>query len=73
MIQTDVLILGGGIAGLMAAINVKETTPELKVIVVDKANTKRSGSAGMENDHTTLYLSELGFGKEPVFMLPVYN
>ncbi len=54
IIETDVLILGGGIAGLMAAINAKETAQELKVTVVDKANTKRSGSAGMGNDHTTL-------------------
>ncbi len=64
IIETDVLILGGGIAGLMAAIHSKETAPELKVTVVDKANTKRSGSAGMGNDHTVLYLPDLGFGEK---------
>jgi len=65
-VKTDVLILGGGIAGLMAAINAKETAPELRVIVVDKANTKRSGSAGMGNDHTTLYLPDKGFGDKSI-------
>lgn len=41
-ISTDVLVVGGGIAGLTAAIAAKETAPELDVLVVDRA----TGSAG---------------------------
>ncbi len=43
--STDVLIVGGGAAGLSAAITAKETSPELDVLVVDKATASR-GWAG---------------------------
>jgi succinate dehydrogenase/fumarate reductase flavoprotein subunit len=41
-IDTDVLIVGGGIAGLMAAIAAAEQ--KVDVLVAEKANTRRSGS-----------------------------
>ena len=41
-IETDVLIVGGGIAGLMAAINAADQG--VNVTLAEKANTKRSGS-----------------------------
>jgi succinate dehydrogenase / fumarate reductase flavoprotein subunit len=44
--STDVLIIGGGIAGLSAAITVKEKNPNLDVLVVEKATAGRSGKAG---------------------------
>jgi len=44
-ISTDLLIVGGGIAGLSSAITAKETAPELDVLVVDRA-TASSGYAG---------------------------
>lgn len=44
-IQTDILVIGGGIAGLTAAITAKEKVPEIDVLVVDKA-TASAGWAG---------------------------
>ena len=41
----DLLIVGGGIAGLTSAITAKETVPELEVLIVDKA-TASKGWAG---------------------------
>ncbi len=41
--STDVLIIGGGAAGLFAAIRLSEMKPDLKIIVVDKADIRRSG------------------------------
>ncbi len=41
----DVLIVGGGIAGLAAAITVKEKSPELDVLVVEKATSGWAGKA----------------------------
>ena len=49
-IITDVLIIGGGCAGSMAAIKVKEAAPELKVCVMEKGHIKRSGSVTMGMD-----------------------
>ena len=40
--EADVLVVGGGIAGLMAAINAADQG--VSVVVAEKANTKRSGS-----------------------------
>ncbi|MGE5582724.1 MAG: adenylyl-sulfate reductase subunit alpha [Bacillota bacterium] len=47
--SVDVLIIGGGAAGCLAAVTVKEIAPELKVLVLEKANLERSGclAAGM--------------------------
>ena len=41
-LEVDVLIAGGGIAGLMAGI--RAAAEGVSVAVVEKANTKRSGS-----------------------------
>ncbi len=42
IIEADVLIAGGGIGGLMAAISAADEG--VSVVVAEKANTKRSGS-----------------------------
>ncbi len=55
--QCDVLCMGGGIAGLMAAIHARELGAE--VIVAEKSNTLRSGAAGMGNDHFVCYIPEV--------------
>ena len=55
--QADVLCVGGGIAGLMAAIRAAELGA--KVIVAEKSNILRSGSAGMGNDHFQCYIPEV--------------
>ncbi len=57
IIQADVLCVGGGIAGLMAAIRASEVGA--RVVVADKANTVRSGSAGLGNDHFRCYIPEV--------------
>ena len=46
--KAQILIIGGGIAGLSAAVTAKETDPETDVLVVDKAVASRgfAGKAG---------------------------
>ena len=56
-ITTDLLIAGGGIAGLMAAISAADQG--LNVLVAEKANTKRSGSGATGNDHFCCYIPEV--------------
>ncbi|ONI40250.1 hypothetical protein AN639_05035 [Candidatus Epulonipiscium fishelsonii] len=47
--ETDVLVLGGGVAGANAAISAAKEG--VKVILVDKAPVRRSGSGGVGHDH----------------------
>ncbi len=56
IVKADVLCVGGGIAGLMAAIRAAETGA--KVVVTDKANTLRSGAGSTGNDHFRCYIPE---------------
>jgi len=56
-VEADVLCVGGGIAGLMAAISASEQGA--KVVVAEKANTLRSGAAAMGNDHFACYIPEV--------------
>ena len=46
----DIVVIGGGAAGPMAAIKAKEANRELRVLLVDKANVKRSGAISMGMD-----------------------
>lgn len=48
-VETDVLVLGGGLAGCFAAIAAAEKGQ--RVVLVEKGATKRSGSAGTGFDH----------------------
>jgi len=49
VIETDLLIIGGGTAGCLAAVEAKERNPELRVTIMEKAHIERSGclAAGM--------------------------
>ncbi|RLF60148.1 MAG: fumarate reductase/succinate dehydrogenase flavoprotein subunit, partial [Thermoplasmata archaeon] len=49
-VYADFLIVGGGPAGCMAAIRAKELAPELRVIILEKAEISRSGAAGRGMD-----------------------
>ncbi len=49
-VETDILIIGGGTAGPMAAIKAKERNPNLRVVLMEKANVKRSGAICMGMD-----------------------
>ncbi len=57
VVEADVLCIGGGIAGLMAAIRASELGA--KVVVADKSNTLHSGSGGGGNDHFMCYIPEI--------------
>ena len=56
-IETDVLCVGGGIAGLMAAIRAAEKGA--RVTLAEKANTLRSGAGASGNDHFMCYIPEI--------------
>ena len=55
-VETDVLCIGGGIAGLMAAIRARELGA--KVVVAEKGATKYSGAGRIGNDHFWCYIPE---------------
>jgi succinate dehydrogenase/fumarate reductase flavoprotein subunit len=64
-VEVEVLIAGGGIAGLMAGIRAAEQGVD--VVVLEKANTKRSGSGATGNDHFCCYIPEVhGKDMEPI-------
>ncbi|HSD37426.1 MAG TPA: fumarate reductase/succinate dehydrogenase flavoprotein subunit [Rhodocyclaceae bacterium] len=48
--EVDVLVVGGGTAGPMAAVKAKERNPQLKVMLLEKAHVKRSGAISMGMD-----------------------
>ncbi|MEB3359013.1 MAG: fumarate reductase/succinate dehydrogenase flavoprotein subunit [Synechococcales bacterium] len=49
-LKTDFLVVGGGTAGTMAAIKAKQASPESEVLVLEKANIRRSGAIAMGMD-----------------------
>ncbi|MFY0609977.1 MAG: fumarate reductase/succinate dehydrogenase flavoprotein subunit [Hyphomicrobiaceae bacterium] len=49
-VSCDVLVIGGGTAGPMAALKAKQKNPKAKVILLEKANVKRSGAISMGMD-----------------------
>ncbi len=67
-ITTGVLVIGGGLAGCMAAIRASELARPENVLVVEKGNVQRSGNAATGVDHTWSYMPEfhgpLGFTLE---------
>ena len=56
-VETDVLCIGGGIAGLMAAIRARELGAN--VVVVEKGNALFSGRGRAGNDHFWCYIPEV--------------
>ena len=48
-VETDVLVIGGGIAGCWAAISAARNG--VRVVLVEKGDTIRSGSGGPGSDH----------------------
>jgi adenylylsulfate reductase subunit A len=56
-LTTDLLIIGGGAAGCYAGIRAKEEEPTKDVLIVDKANIKRSGCLGAGISAINAYLN----------------
>jgi succinate dehydrogenase/fumarate reductase flavoprotein subunit len=50
VMQTDVLVIGGGTAGTMAGIKAKQANPNGDVLILEKANIRRSGAIAMGMD-----------------------
>ena len=64
-IECDVLIGGGGIAGLMAAIGAARAGA--RVVIAEKAHAHRSGAGATGNDHFLCYIPEKhGDDMEPI-------
>ncbi len=70
-VDTDVLVMGGGIAGLMAAIGAAGSNGS--VMVAEKADTRRSGSGATGNDHFRCYIPEKHGPDYRVIMNEVLN
>ncbi len=49
-IDCDILVIGGGTAGPMAALKAKRKNPEANVVLLEKAHVKRSGAISMGMD-----------------------
>ncbi|MHC5775335.1 fumarate reductase/succinate dehydrogenase flavoprotein subunit [Nostoc sp.] len=49
-IKTDVLVIGGGTAGTMAGIKAKQANSDADVLILEKANIRRSGAIAMGMD-----------------------
>lgn len=49
--SADVLIIGGGIAGLTAAVSVKEENPDISVLVVEKQTAGYSEETHTDRPH----------------------
>ena len=57
VLEADFAVVGGGIGGLMAAISAAEAGAG-KVLVLEKAHVRRSGSGATGNDHFRCFLPE---------------
>ena len=49
-LEFDLVVIGGGTGGPMAAVKAKERDPRLRVLLIDKAHVKRSGAISMGMD-----------------------
>ena len=58
-LEVDFLVVGGGTAGCMAAVKAKQKSPDSSVLVLEKANIRRSGAIamGMDGVNTAVILS----------------
>ncbi|MFQ5963050.1 MAG: adenylyl-sulfate reductase subunit alpha [Candidatus Scalinduaceae bacterium] len=55
-LDTDILIIGGGAAGCMAAIEANKLLPGLKCIIMEKAHIERSGCLAMGLNAINAYI-----------------
>ena len=64
VIETDFLIVGGGIVGMMAAIRAKMTDPDMDVTIIDKAKMEWSGDGVGLDNHNQVPLHKEDFNRE---------
>ena len=64
ILDTDVLILGGGAAGCYAAITLREKAPDARVLILEKADIRRSGCLAAGVNALNAYIVP---GKTPDF------
>jgi len=57
-IDTDILIIGGGTAGCMAAVEARERFPQYKVTILEKAHIDRSGCLAGGMNAINAYLNK---------------
>ncbi|MGN1090618.1 MAG: adenylyl-sulfate reductase subunit alpha [Huintestinicola sp.] len=57
-ITTDILIIGGGTAGCYGALTIAEKYPQMKVLICEKANIKRSGCLAAGVNALNAYITE---------------
>ncbi|MDI6915041.1 MAG: FAD-binding protein [Desulfitobacteriaceae bacterium] len=62
VLETDILIIGGGNAGCFTAIEAKKINSDLKVTIMEKAHIDRSGCLAGGMDAINTYIPE---GKTP--------
>jgi succinate dehydrogenase/fumarate reductase flavoprotein subunit len=84
-VECDVLVIGGGTAGPMAAYKAKMKNPKARIVLLEKANVKRSGAICMGMDglnnavipgHATpeQYTKEITIANDGICdQAPVYN
>lgn len=63
VISSDILVVGGGIGGLAAAISAKESCPKADVLVVEKNTTGWAGLANKGHGHLWFLAPEANVGE----------
>ncbi len=58
ILKADVLIIGGGAAGLFAAIRLSEMNPKISIIIAEKADIRRSGCLAAGVNALNAYIGE---------------
>lgn len=62
VVDCDLLIIGGGNAGCFVAVEAKKLDPDMKVVIMEKAEIMRSGATAAGMDAINTYIPE---GKTP--------
>lgn len=70
-LECDILVIGGGTAGMMAAIYGAEAGAS--VLLAEKGNTRRSGAGATGNDHFQCYIPEIHGTEEEWMNLFVHD
>lgn len=58
ILQTDLLVIGGGAAGTFAAIKAKQNNNDIETLVIDKGNIERSGCLASGINAINAYITE---------------